>query len=1217
MKVRIYKAPDGKGKFVNKLSTFMQKASRGVQVKDRATLYNEILTRSEIDTNNESIADSIAADYDLDYYDVLDEVEMVLGFPQDMPEERVNEVPNDVTNPGPEELYNYNLDNNGVEEADIMDDEENEAIADDEESEKKIGGSIGKRHFVKGVMRSLKKASEGMEQEGSNEADIMDIPIGGRQSFVNNWKQGVKNLGNEFYAKQMYDQINKTPTEDSSMNGLETAGKGKQVRQANRQVRHAQKDFKNAFGDMAAGYFGAPGMPNYLQMINVVDPNKASQGQLPQGTTMPGIDFQYKKGPWWTGKREWSAKGIPVGMMMGAPGMQSRGYNTGYNPGYNTGYNHWSTSSHGTRQLPGKVITETTTRLINANADPAKVNNVALNTNTNGTTTTNTEWQTSMPYGRTNAADNNVKFYNERVPSGNTDYEGTGVYEDDIWSSPIFQSDYNAIYDLANKIGHDKLTPEQADLLNQRSYITKDDQGNEYSTNGLRTRDTEAIYDKQIDDVVKQQYQYNLATGHEFVDDKEAYDKAMELAIKNKSKVGPRIPNTFVSFPPRQEFGGVTDSSFVNEDGGFVDPSQMQPGVLQKFFAGGDEISPMVQYQDDDLETKNVDDPYNFKRGGLLKAGPGTVVNFDPNAPVPGNVNPQYQSPAHQRFAPGTSVEQNKSAYNELIRRGVLDASSQYDPTKSYAGMTDSQTQTQNQTQNQGYNQGYGQQFTGYPTAPTVREQIGRILNPFHDKSGNFTWASQSGPAKTLDGQIYQPQTQNQNAVIAGQNVPVTPELMNNMGVSTQNPLSGYVQDYNYTKKPWYMGGKQTISLTNRYVGADGKPASATNPPVENPPVENKPGIGVYAPGQGVNANMKPAATTVPGATTNTTVPTNTNTNVNTNVNTNAIEEPEGNTDKYARRDERYNNRNDRRMERKGYSENSDVTPVSDADYMQKYKASLPVSNEEYMQKYNANNAANKTSEDQHEAEYMQKYNDSKAQTQKINEQVKNIPPSFGFEFGGSALHRFIGGGINSGTGQYDPNISTFDSNTDINEDECTEFEKKDPNSQCYDANASLPAFARPGASIQEMMGTNTNTEGTANTNPQDFVTNYDLHNAKSIDTNAVANLGKLAGRSIQGADNLNRNEYSKQYNLANIASSDSREPTNDLDYTGGVSGLTQRIGSKGQGKGSTQFNSVVGEAAYVKYGGTPNYKEGGVYEMSKDQILKFMAQGGKIEFTN
>ena len=28
MKVRIYKAPDGKGKFVNKLGSFMQKAAR-------------------------------------------------------------------------------------------------------------------------------------------------------------------------------------------------------------------------------------------------------------------------------------------------------------------------------------------------------------------------------------------------------------------------------------------------------------------------------------------------------------------------------------------------------------------------------------------------------------------------------------------------------------------------------------------------------------------------------------------------------------------------------------------------------------------------------------------------------------------------------------------------------------------------------------------------------------------------------------------------------------------------------------------------------------------------------------------------------------------------------------------------------------------------------------------------------------------------------------
>ena len=54
---------------------------------------------------------------------------------------------------------------------------------------------------------------------------------------------------------------------------------------------------------------------------------------------------------------------------------------------------------------------------------------------------------------------------------------------------------------------------------------------------------------------------------------------------------------------------------------------------------------------------------------------------------------------------------------------------------------------------------------------------------------------------------------------------------------------------------------------------------------------------------------------------------------------------------------------------------------------------------------------------------------------------------------------------------------------------------------------------------------------------------------------------------------------------------------------------------SKGQGAGSTGFNSVVGNAAFVKKGGQLNYQRGEVYDLTQEEIGKILAAGGQLEF--
>lgn len=1136
MKVRISKAPDGKGKFINKLGGFMQKAKMGAQVTNRTEIRKEILSRADFGDAPETIANDLANIYGVDYFDMVDEVADLIGSPgasdpetvtkETIPEEEVVE---------PETEFDYS--NNGIAE-DI--EAEQAEFDDDEDTEeyKKKGGSISKNKFVKGVMRSLKKAAEGVQQETSNVANITDIPIGGRQSFVNNWKQGVKNLGNEHYAKKIHDLANTVqPTNVPINEGLETAGKGREVRQADRQARRATKDFRNAFGDMAAGYFGAPGVPNYLQMINVVDPSKMPQGQMPSGTTMPGIDFQYKKGPWWSGQREWSAKGVPAGMMPGFGNMQ------GNMPGYNQGSwgNSWNTGWQRTT-VPGTIRREKVIKTINNQADPTKVNNVALNTNTNGTTTTNTEWQNSKIdaklFNDANNAYTNHNYTDDYVSSGMPDFEFTpNIYENRKWSSPASQVDYiRAVDKTDDKNGaysedlYNKLSQEEKDLLDQESYLQKDSQGNEYSVRlGYGTPEFQAD------------------------------EERLKLDYINKKGL--------LELNQRFQPSGY-------EDGGFVDPSQMQPGVLQKFMGGGDDfISPMVQYQNNDLATKNVNDPY-YRQGGLIKAFDGL----------------QFQSAAEEAF--GSNPAANREAYNKAVANGKTNDSS-YNPATNYGALigsnttntntnTNTNTTNTNTYNNQGYNQSYN---TGYSnnyiqpiTAPGIGQQILNMYNPFK-KNKNFTWASQSGPMMGLNGQPFNPAT---------------------MGA---NNLSGYVQDWEGTKNPWYRGGKETLKVTNRYVGANGQPVTTTN----KPGTGTGAGVGVYAPGQGVNANMKPGTSTAPGKST--------------------VPKAEGNDGSFRdRRLDRRVERWDRRANAGMYGEDyvdtpgSSTEPIPESSYrptpLQPSTLNNPSqpSSQEYLAKdygdigselgpgfeeFMATNPspsiiddeiANRLGERNKEIDRRQKNYIPQEQRDLNQQSLKNR--NVGLAYGGYVPSFGPGGGF-TGLGPFDPN-------NNLNSQDCNEFEKKDPNSPCY-----VPAFARPGATIQEMMGTTSNTN-----QPQDFEVNYDLHKAKTIDTNALANIKSAGSAGLQWNKNRKDSNYASEWEFNNLTA-DNRDPgASDVDNTGGYSGLS------GRNMVVSSNPYIVGQAGFgAKYGGTPNYEEGGTYNMTKKELMQFMAQGGQIEF--
>ena len=1186
IKVKIYKDPNNKGNYINKTAKFLQKAQYGMQKgPTEDDVIQTILDELTLDPDADSIAYKLQSNYGMSYLDAMDKIDDVVSMLYKKDEEEMIPEAEVVEEDQIEETMKPKL--YSIDQPWISEESEEDAEGWDDELAMKKGGSISKKKFIKNVVEGLKKAAAGMEQEQSSESSILDTPINGRQSHINNFRRGIKDLGNEHYAKEIYEstkklqnQVQNLPPEPMGvpmaengyqlqeqdvenpmhhlqaytdsvsnifkqpMNQVHGAGyempqarRGREQRQADRQQRQINKDWKGMFGDMAAGYSGVPGMPNYLQVVSPqVNVQGAPQGN--QGSTGPFIDIDYKKGPWWKGNREWSAKGIPAEMLMGMSGGRGSGVNPGYGympGGYNYGAS-WSTS----RTYPGEII-RIKSRTINNAADPAKNNNVTLNNNANKTK--------SYPgYMELNPAPSGTEMvYDEQgneVEAISPEEAARRRAEAQVqypWmpgaeNTDFIPSETSTPESLVSKPGGITQMPGNRELLNIDDVDAALLEGLEdYNNDG--TIDYADYFQKENGPGYT--HQGNGVWSRPYTEEEQ---------LENPTIIKKALEN--------EEYGGSTT-------GAMPDPQ----GNLQRFVYGGNDmdVSPMVAYDNNDIQTKNVDDPYMFREGGLYEYdgeensqvyNPKDYPITNPGPPQPLN---QYQTPAYKRYNSNATSQSNFAAFNEMKQRGLVTGN--YNPTQTY-DMSNANTSTQNQgttgikagspapgwtweewnalpesartkigqtlqTQNQG---NYYPQ--GYPTAPTPFQQVKDMFsifkkNPETGKNYDFTWMSQNGPARTLDGNIWQPPGQTQGQT--------TTQGQTNQGAGTNqtNPKqAGYMYDYKYEKGPWWSG-KKTVTLAGKWVDPNNPNAGKTTS--TNPMADGK--------GPVLNPNT---------TTTNTT---------NTGAQPNGTRYVQGMT---IGKDQMLKTNTDANGNPMGIdSKGRLVSSKAPAGSTIPTTTTAPITTAPGVG------------------------------TDGFVSEGEEMNPPVGFAYGGYVPEFQFAGQFNTTSGPFNPSGTTQVGGIGQGlTGPCTEAEVQDPNSPCYDPNY------KPG-------GTGT---------PQDFEVSYDVKKARTLNAKGIANIMGGVGSGIQGLSAINQNIYNDNY-LNSRTTAENKEPSNELDYRGGISGLNQRIMAKGQGAGSTGFNSVVGNAASVKKGGQLNYQRGEVYDLTQEEIGKILAAGGQLEF--
>jgi hypothetical protein len=1254
IKVKIYKDPNNKGNYINKTAKFLQKAKYGMQKgPTEDDVIQTILDELTLDPDADSIAYKLQSNYGMSYLDAMDKIDDVVSMLYKKDEKEMIPEAEVVEEDQIEETMKPKL--YSIDQPWISEESEEDAEGWGDELAMKKGGSISKKKFIKNVVGGLKKAAAGMEQEQSSESSILDTPINGRQSHINNFRRGIKDLGNEHYAKEIYESTKKlqnqvqnlppapmgqegyqTQEQDVSnikqpMNQVHGAGyeipqarRGKEQRQADRQQRQINKDWKGMFGDMAAGYSGVPGMPNYLQVVSPqVNVQGAPQGN--QGSTGPFIDIDYKKGPWWKGNREWSAKGIPAEMLMGMSGGRGSGVNPGYGympGGYNYGAS-WSTS----RTYPGEII-RTKSRTINNAADPAKNNNVTLNNNANKTKSYPGYMElnpapsgTEMVYdeqgnevmaispdeaARRKAAGNaaqypwmttgsNINFIPEAA-SNTSSVELDNNPEDNSTAQNLEENEYERSFmdltlDPENKMHHDKYSfmnvqdPEELKQGNfDNYYFTDPATGQTYMSNNYGSESSPSKQSwNPVSLPAEQMKRLGYPIQHWDVNpndpegvykgtynpDKTQWyspDQWMQYRYNENKEMGrPFDEDKYYQTNYPDEYGKL-----VRAYGGPVSNPQMDPnGNLQRFVYGGNDmdVSPMVAYDNNDIQTKNVDDPYMFREGGLYEydGEENSQVNYTVTNPPAGTAPNQYQTPAYKRYNSNATAQSNFAAYNEMKQRGLVTGN--YSPTQSY-DMSNANTSTQNQgtsgiqakspapgwtweewnalpesartkigqtlqTQNQGNN--YPQ---GYPTAPTPFQQVKDMFsifkkNPETGKNYDFTWMSQNGPARTSDGNIWQPPGQTQGQT--------TTQGQTNQGAGTNqtNPKqAGYMYDYKYEKGPWWSG-KKTVTLAGKWVDPNNPNAGASAS-----------GTGTTATRQfndGKGPTLDATASKGPGA-------------------SNFTQSADGKSAMS------YDVKDPGAASSTTPNQPSAFPPGDPRGEYMKSQLTLPtppVQPDGMPAGFPANTAGPRATE-----EDQMMYGGYMA-------------------YGGYVPEFQFAGQFNTSSGPFNPSGTTQVGGIGQGlTGPCTEAEVQDPNSPCYDPNY------KPG-------GTGT---------PQDFEVSYDVKKARTLNTKGIANIMGAVGSGIQGLSAINQNIYNDDY-LNSRTTADNREPSNELDYRGGYSGLNQRIMSKGQGAGSTGFNSVVGNAAFVKKGGQLNYQRGEVYDLTQEEIGRILAAGGQLEF--
>jgi hypothetical protein len=556
-----------------------------------------------------------------------------------------------------------------------------------------------------------------------------------------------------------------------------------------------------------------------------------------------------------------------------------------------------------------------------------------------------------------------------------------------------------------------------------------------------------------------------------------------------------------------------------------------------------------------------------FREGGLYKfqgtqnseTNPYNLTNPTPNAQTTNTVGPN-QTPAFNRYNPKATSGSNFAAFTEMKKRGLVTGN--YNPTQSYdMSNTNNTTTTNTNTNTQNQNQGNTNQG-GYPTAPGPMRQIFDMFNPIKK---DFTWLSQRGPA-TFDGRVVSGTT---NATVAGENTNLSQDQINAM--TGQKPQAGYIPTFKYTKKGPFWNREKTLTVSGEWYDP------------------NNPNAGKSQAGSGTTQNN---------------VTANTGTTSTAQVNGAGPSQPRKSVaSQYGFSEEEWDNMS-WRDQTDAMNAIDDQTPAPTrpitvgAGSLQSNPNNSPVSSDNpYVQDakaaaegkglFDPNSVNIPGNNPRPNMAFPQNQPGAPVNEQGvIRRQYGGYMPEY-MAYGGY-MPSYQGGGPNAGSGPFDPNNNSM-ANGNIGP--CSEEQTLNaaPGDPCYN-------------------------EGYSKGLPKSFSTTYDVKDAYSFKGREASNLKNLLGFGAKKLDSMRNTNYNEDY-LADNTTSDNREMANELDYAGGYSGLNQRIMTKGQGAGSTGFNRVVGDAAFVKKGGELKYQRGGVYDLTQEEIGKILAAGGQIKF--
>jgi hypothetical protein len=416
-KVRIYKAPDGKGKFVNKTAKFLRKAQEGGQQDQQAQIsdyvYKTLANTDELDIDMmkdsligelvaakipmdqaEQMVENIAANFE-SQEPVQEQEEETDTYDEGLAElERQEQEAEEERQAGLADDYGYYDDTaaDGEDEEDEDDDDipeeaymqqggdiipEDNAVSftgydpyeynQDKQNFYKQGG-ITKRKYIGQVMKLLKKQAGGEEEKPSAGFDPMDTMDNKKKNKKDEFVAALASSAQEAKMKEkaeaMWEQQQQAMMQQQvpmqpPMEQVPMAQRGMSVRQMRRMMpRGFGRNQMQSFAGMVpqGGFF-----PMGMNIMTYPQMQMPEQKPIHVQGTMPGMKLDVRKSHWLTGRP--SQYSIEYGGDFAIPG-----------------FNMMPGKGYGTKSTNRKTI-EGVSRIVNKAADPGKNNTTVLNNN--------------------------------------------------------------------------------------------------------------------------------------------------------------------------------------------------------------------------------------------------------------------------------------------------------------------------------------------------------------------------------------------------------------------------------------------------------------------------------------------------------------------------------------------------------------------------------------------------------------------------------------------------------------------------------------------------------------------------------------------------------------------------------------------------------------------------------------------------------------------